>query len=345
MRPAAICGIGILSRCAQSVEELTLLCSGKEPELAANGRLTFASRVPAAKLRRCSHYMKLGVNATSLAAEDGCISENMDPARIGTIFTTGYGAVESNIQFSDSVVKGNPDLCPPTAFLSSVPNSCVGQICIVQGYRGVSTLLMGGDPLEYTALLLETGKADTILCGAVEEYNKEAADSIMAVPSAAGCEISEGAAVLVVRRCEEASNDYCKASGFSSASLPVYPYLHRVPAEQAVPVIRQTVRALCGETPPDAVFTAFNGTYFDQLEAAGLRGCLPASVTVCEPKKFFGETLGSGYLMSAALAAVCLKSGKLPPGIISKGSPGKLESILVTGIDTSGNYCCMLLER
>lgn len=345
MKPVAICGIGILSRCAQSVEELTLLCTGKEPELAAVGRLTFASHVPASKLRRCSHYMKLGVNVSGLAAEDGCISENMNPARIGTIFTTGYGAVESNIQFSDSVVKGNPDLCPPTAFLSSVPNSCVGQTCIVRGYRGVSTLLMGGDPLEYTTLLLETGKADCILCGAVEEYNRETADSIMTVPHAAGCEISEGAAALAVRRCEEVSDYYCKASGFSSASLPVYPYLHRVPAEHAVPVIRQTVLALCRETPPDAVFTTSNGTYFDQLEAAGLRDCLPASAAVCAPKRIFGETLGSGYLMSAALAAVCLKAGKLPPGIISICSQGKLESILVTGIDTSGNYCCMLLKK
>ena len=105
-------------------------------------QLDFPSDVPSAKLRRCSRYSKLAAAAADFARKDGHIPDDIDGTRVGTIISTGFGASENNIQFSDSVVKGDPALCSPTVFSGTVPNSCVGQICIVNGYKGVSTVLM-----------------------------------------------------------------------------------------------------------------------------------------------------------------------------------------------------------
>ena len=44
---------------------------------------------------------------------------------------------------------------------------------MINGIKGEGTMLRGGDPLEYAALLLKTGKADTILCGETEEWSEE----------------------------------------------------------------------------------------------------------------------------------------------------------------------------
>ena len=143
MKPVYIDGIGIISRCAMSANELLRITEGEAPET-KSGMLDFTSDVPPAKLRRCSRYNKLAAAAADNARKDGNIPDDIDGTRVGTIISTGFGAVESNIKFSDSVVKGEPALCSPTVFSGTVPNSCVGQICIINGYKGVSTVLMGG---------------------------------------------------------------------------------------------------------------------------------------------------------------------------------------------------------
>jgi 3-oxoacyl-(acyl-carrier-protein) synthase len=91
------------------------------------------------------------------------------------------------------------------------------------------------------------------------------------------------------------------------------------------------------------VFTSENGTYFDEIEKEALAKALGTEAVYAAPKKLFGETLGSSYMLGVALAAASLKKGSIPKGIAS-GTAECLRRILVTGLDTAGNYCCMLLE-
>ncbi len=340
MKPVYIDGIGIISRCAMSAAELMKIAEGKIPEI-NGGRPEFTSNVPSSKLRRCSRYSKLAVAAADFARIDGKYPDDIDVTRVGTIISTGFGAAESNIRFSDSVARGNPALCSPTVFSGTVPNSCVGQICIVNGYKGVSTVLMGGDPLEYTSLLLSGKKADVILCGSVEEYSGELFDSIKTLKTAAGSDISEGTAVFTVRA-EKSLNTYCKVSDFSSALLPVYP-LTASADKQCSKLIAKAVSEICGDKVPDAVFTAANGTYFDSIEKEAMDSVFENRTVYAYPKRLFGETLGSGYMLSAALAAAVLKTGKVSDNFADK-SLDSVKTILVTGTDTAGNYCCMLSE-
>ncbi len=340
MNPVYIDGIGIISRCACSADELSALLNKDESyELHKTGKADYTPVVPSAKLRRCSGYTKLAAETAARAAEDGNITSESDKLRIGTIISTGFGAAESNTKFADSVVKGEPALCSPAVFAGTVPNSCVGQICIIGGYKGVSTLLMGGDPLEYAAMLLNSGKADTILCGSVEEYFNELVDSIMLSAAAQGCEISEGAAVLTVSA-EKSDRTYCKAATFGSSSFEECPYLHEMSAEEAEEVISSAIKQL-GTDSPDIVFTCANGTYFDSIEQETLSKIFPQSIFY-SPKKLFGETLGSGYMMNISLAAAVLRKQKLP--LSSEMLSFPIKCIAVTGVDMAGNYLCALLE-
>ncbi len=337
MRPVYIDGIGIISRCAVSAEDLAEIVNGGSIKY-ESGRIEFKSNIPASKLRRCSRYSSLAAVAADGARIDADIPEDMDKYRIGTIFSTGYGASENNIEFSDSVVNGDPQKCSPTIFSGTVPNSCVGQVCILNGYKGVSTLLMGGDPLEYSALLLNNKKADVILCGSVEEYSEELFGSVMSYEAAQGCEVCEGTAIMALRA-EKSGRSYCEVSDTASLSLPQYPYIHRLD-DKCIQMIYDTVS---GSFPviPDAVFTSENGTYFDNIERRALEMAFGSNTLYAAPKKLFGETLGSGYMLSAALACAALKQGKLPAVLGKKENVG---SILVTGTDTVGNYCCVLLK-
>lgn len=333
-------GIGIISRCACSADDLSVLISqNKANEIHTAGKIDYTPAVSSSLLRRCSRYTKLAAEAAERSAKDGNINSNGDMYRIGTVISTGYGAAEYNTMFAASVAKGDPALCSPLVFANTVPNSCVGQICMIGGYKGVSTLLMGGDPLEYTAMLLDSDKADTILCGSVEEYFGDLADAVMLTDAAKGCEISEGAAVLTVSS-EKNNGTYCKAAMFGSSSFDQCPLLYKITAAEAENTIDPALKML-GTNSPDIVFSCANGTYFDDIEMNILKKFFPDSVFY-SPKRLFGETLGCGYMLSITLAAAALKGQELS----FLGSPviPAVNSIAVTGIDMAGNYLCTLLE-
>ena len=284
----------------------------------------FPIEIPPAKLRRNSRYNKLACSAADLALKDCTDFGGIDRHRIGTIISTGYGAVEYFSDFADQVVKGDPAACSPALFSGSVPNSCVGQIAIINGLKGVSTVLAGGDPLEYSSLLMKTNRADMILTGSVEEYFKPLYESISSFDAAKGTKLSEGAAMMVFRSIKT-EKTYCEVCGHSGISLGADPYIHKLNdvSELIVDVLKK-------QEPPDIIFTAENGTYFDEIEETAIKQTFPTTETYA-PKKEYGESLGCGFALSTALAAKEIKNGKY-------------GSVLVTGVDMIGNYCTVMLK-
>lgn len=323
---AYIESIGVISRCAQSVCELTNVQNGGEYQESALP-IEFDSQIPSAKMRRNSRYNKFACTAADNAVRETAIPEALDRRRIGTIISTGYGSSVNNTRFAETVTKGVPGLCSPYIYAGTVPNSCVGQICILNGFKGVSTVLTGGDPLEYSALLLAANKADMILCGSVEEYCEALYSELGGLDTLKGAQLSEGTAMMMMTR-ERTEKTLCAVTDFSSASLGKSPLLHRLDDNSAEIVFGVLDRY---NDTPDAVFTAANGTYFDDMEDAAIYKKFPEAVRLA-PKKYTGETLGCGYAINAAFAAAAI-------------SCGKYDKVLVTGVDMVGNYCTSMIER
>lgn len=331
MKTIYINGLGVH---AYGTEDGVKLCERvirEETEPVNSGKISFESAVKPSKLRRCSRYTKMAVSAAAMAAAEGKIK---NPEETGTILATGYGAVESNISFADSVVKGDPALCSPATFANTVPNSCVGQICIVQGYKGYSTMLTGGDPLEYATLLLRNQKAENIICGGVEEYNEELKSAVMRSKILSDTMISEAAAMLCLSA-EKTESTYCKIKGFASASLYHNPYLYQVNKESAARELRNIYSRITEFGQPDLILTQDNGTYFDEIERDALKEYFGEDIAVTAPKKKLGETLGCGYVLNTAVGASILRDGEQKD----------IHTVLATGIDMHGNYLTVLLEE
>lgn len=323
---AYIESVGVISRCARSFDDIVRILGGGSYDTAALP-IEFDSQLPPAKMRRNSRYNKFACTAADDAVCAAAIPEALDRRRIGTIISTGYGSSVNNTQFAEATVKGVPGLCSPYIYSGTVPNSCVGQICILNGFKGVSTVLTGGDPLEYSSLLIATDKADMILCGSVEEYNEALYAELGRLETLKCSELSEGAAMFMLTR-EKTDKTHCAVTDFSSASLGKSPLLHRLDDNSAEIVFGVLDRY---NDTPDAVFTAANGTYFDDMEDAAIYKKFPEAVRLA-PKKYTGETLGCGYAINAAFAAAAI-------------SCGKYDKVLVTGVDMVGNYCTSMIER
>lgn len=343
MKKTIISGIGLVNRAGISTDELWEHLCGKELPSEQEDATAFKVKLPSSKLRRFNRYSKMALYASMEAWEEAGNLEETDPFRRGTIFTTGYGAMVSHLKFCEEVANGSPDSCSPTVFTGIVPNSCVGTVCMFLKCKGVSTVLMGGNHLEYSKLLLENGNADFILTGAVEEYSQDLFEALAEEPAARGADIAEGCAVFCMEPGGEKTG-YCTVERTGTAGLFGFPLLTVVDPEESSAGIEELLRDYDGEQP-DFVFCSSNGTYFDEIEEKILRSRYPEENIIKGVKSITGETIGCGFSMNVAAAALCLKHGYIPAALSGRDTDISAEKILVTGFDTAGNYMICVLGK
>lgn len=342
--PLYVNGIGILSPGASSAAELMALADRLKSGEALSGeadftaKVSFPAGVPPAKVRRAPRYVKMTLAAASLAWEDGGLPDEEREA-VGTVFLTGYGSLESTIAFTESVLDGVPSLASPTRFSYTVPNSCLGQTCIAHGFRGASTMLLGGDPVEYAALLLAGGKAKHIVCGAVDEWNEDLRTSLRAAGQIPAETAVDGAVMLLLSG-EEGRHAYCRVTNFSSAGIPACPYVEPLDIAERGETSRNMAEALAElslDASPELLLTTANGSDFDAVEERALSEVFGGDVPRLAAKRVFGEAFAAGYLENIALGAALLRLEK------EKENTG-IRSLVATGMDLHGNYLAAKLE-
>ncbi|MBB3662099.1 3-oxoacyl-[acyl-carrier-protein] synthase II [Prauserella sediminis] len=155
----------------------------------------------------------------------GCIQRNQSaPGGIaprsvtGVVLGTTSGSAQTQLDFTrESLTRPKPYRVNPALMPFALMNSAAGQTAIWHGLTGPNTTIAGGrmsglSTLRYGARLLAAGRADAVLCGAVEEYGPARqwlADQ--RTPAAAGRRpLGEGGAVLLL---EPAADDPFAASG------------------------------------------------------------------------------------------------------------------------------------
>lgn len=125
--------------------------------------------------------------ATGLAmAAVGQILEQMNDSigaeqELALVLGTTAGSVQSAMDFvKDSFVKPRPFQVDPARFPNAVMNRAAGQCAIWHNLRGPNATVAGGRAasllaLKYGARLHRRERAETVLCGAVEEYSSQRA--------------------------------------------------------------------------------------------------------------------------------------------------------------------------
>ncbi|MBQ7498542.1 MAG: hypothetical protein IJU00_12055 [Selenomonas sp.] len=345
MNPVSIRGIGLITPVAGNAGELMELARNllRDENRWQNVKgqpspLEFSLGLPPSKVRRAPRLVKMAVAAAHQALEDAkipdCTGED-----IGTVLSTSYGTVESNVIFAESVVDAVPSLASPAVFPYTVPNSCLGQVCIVHGLQGPSTMLMGGDALEYSSLLLQGQKASYMLCGAVEEASPSLISSYEEDGILPADVLADGAVMFVLEAGGDNADGYCQVTAVASAALPACPYVSSLDDDakaQAVQAMAEILQETAGEKLPDLVLTAENGSYFDTAEKEALQKAFGGQVSYRAAKAFFGEGLSTGYGENVALGAALIKAAKEQEKTVPR--------ILAAGLDGHGNYLAALLE-
>lgn len=349
MENIKVMGIGVISKLGNDIDEIWANLDTSCESTDSQGKIDFESVVPKKKRRRMNRYSEMTVYTTNKALESSQIDmETLDKTKVGTIFSTGYGPMVSNLAFAEMVHEGDQDLCSPTVFANTVSNTCVGHICMEYGFQGVSTILMGSNNIAYSGSLLRKGVADLIVTGSVEEYCKELYDAFKQKELTKDVPIQEASVTFVLKKSDESKSGYCEIIETKDCNLGVYPLIEKVDDER----VKQNITKLLKQehernhSEINLIIDSSNGSYFDTLESDILTDIFGEQIPrINNVKKLFGETLGSSCNIGLLAGALILKNGYIPEKLGQRIKVDRLETILVTGYDVSGNYTATIITK
>ncbi|TDD44126.1 beta-ketoacyl synthase N-terminal-like domain-containing protein [Saccharopolyspora elongata] len=124
----------------------------------------------------------------------------------GLALGTSTGSAQSMMDFTrDSLVGERPYLVDPARFPNTVMNCAAGQSAIWHRLKGPNTTIAGGRAtgllaLQYALRLQKAGRAETLLCGAVEEFSTARAWLEWHATDRRDNVLGEGAAVWLLER-------------------------------------------------------------------------------------------------------------------------------------------------
>ena len=125
-------------------------------------------------LRRQSRYTQLAVEASNQAMKDsGLDMSKENPFRVGVIFGSGIGGIETVNEDSVKMAEGGPRKISPLMIPKGLTNMGSGAIAIQHGLQGpnkaiVTACATGTNCIGDAAEMIRAGKADVIFAGGSE---------------------------------------------------------------------------------------------------------------------------------------------------------------------------------
>lgn len=353
-----ITGIGAVTRLGCTLPEIWAGLSQSGVDGAGEQEVPFPipEVIPRARMRRMDRYAYMAVYTSQvIAADRGPLP--FAPERVGTIFNSGYGPLNTNLAFGESVAAGDPDCASPTLFSGTVANACVGHVAIHLGLKGVSTILMGSNHLGYSFDLLTDGRADAIYTGGVEEYCKPLFSSFreLGEPGAGETPITEGAATLLLEAGDGRKEDgkaaaLCEMLSYSDGNLGGHPSVD--PGTEYNPLLFMEIMddALnrAGVKPGDIGLVIKAGNVKSPAglaEDEALNRLFKGEVHTLDVKSAFGETLGASLALGAAAGALCLHHQHIPLPESHSARQSDLPYVLVNAYDVCGQMTSLVLGR
>ncbi|MEU6663858.1 beta-ketoacyl-[acyl-carrier-protein] synthase family protein [Streptomyces sp. NPDC046821] len=302
------------------------------------------ARIGGGKSWRMGQFTRLAVLAAREAVADaGFAGGDWDGARVAVVIGSGLaGAVHLEEQSARMLQEG-PERVAPTLIPMLISNMAAGEVALDLGARGPSlatesACASGASALAVARDLLLSGACDIAVAGGTEAaitpvittgfHRMGALSSRGDEPAAAsrpfaadrdGFVIAEGAAICVLERPADARSrgrrSYALLAGAgqsTDAHHPTAPAPGGAVAESAL----RTAIADAGLAPGDIDHVNAHGTSTslnDRAEAELIARVLPHGPSVTAPKGVLGHSLGAAGAIEAALTALTIHHGKVPP--------------------------------
>jgi hypothetical protein len=109
-----------------------------------------------------------------LKAESDTTKEN----NTALVFANKSSSLDTDVKYQNSISDTENYYPSPAVFVYTLPNICLGEISIRHQLKSENSFFIFADynpefMVKYSNILLETQKADKVLCGWVEYYNED----------------------------------------------------------------------------------------------------------------------------------------------------------------------------
>ncbi|MEV4555502.1 beta-ketoacyl-[acyl-carrier-protein] synthase family protein [Kitasatospora sp. NPDC049285] len=311
-----------------------------------------APEVPAVEVlppteTRCADrfvLLALAAAADALADAELTVGQHADPERVAVVLATGGGGLETYEQQADGRRQRGRAAVSPYLLPGMLSNMAAARIAITHGIRGYSSAVItacaaGAQAVAEGLRLIRGGEADVVVCGGSEAPlhptiaaafdNSRALASGWDDPTQAsrpfdarrnGFVLGEGSAVLVLERAEHAAArgaaGYAEVAGWGATTDAHHPTMPRPDGSGAAAAMRLALRSAGLDAGAvDYVNAHGTGTKLgDRAEASALRAVFgPDGPSVSSTKGATGHLLGAAGAVEAAVCALAVAEGVLPP--------------------------------
>ncbi len=300
--------------------------------------------------RRTDLYCHYSMAAAKLAmADSGLEREKEDPARLGVILASGIGGLQSLQTQHRILMEKGPNRCSPFMIPQMICNMASGLIAIEFQLKGpnyavVSACASASHAIGDAMRLIQYGDADVILSGGSDASvcmlgfagfcALRALSTRNDAPEKAsrpfdkerdGFVIAEGAGVLVLEEMEHARRRgapiYCELAGYGATCDAFH---ETAPSEDGDGAARAMQLALADAQANGNELDYINahGTSTllnDRCETLAIKRALgdekAHKVMVSSTKSMTGHLLGAAGAVEAAVCALAIKHGVVPPTI------------------------------
>lgn len=352
----AITGLGAVTCLGNSVDELwTNICRGQtgilpidyEPKVIKTRRM---GRVRDFQLdiefdprwkNKCDIHLQYALNAAKQAVEQsGLDFSKLDPSRVHTVIGTTAGAYDFVVDNQRRIDLGKaslPNFIP--GHINNMPAAYINMHWGIEGSGlGISgACAAGSQAISIGSMLIETGQADVVICGASDSWLSEVAVSgfeslgalsysdIMPRPfdrNRDGFAISEGAAIIVLENSNHAkrrgADILAYLSGWGISSDAYHPTSPNPDGRAFHRMINQALsRARINAEQVDYINAHATATRVgDAVECQNVVAIFGSQPYISSTKSMTGHSIGS---TSAIEAVICVKSiqDKRIPGTIN----------------------------
>ena len=282
-------------------------------------------------------------------AEDAAARPDMD--RTGVLFGTGIGGIEVTGENYKTLFDRGPDRLSPLAVPELITNEAAGNVAIALGAKGpaqvVSTACASStDALGFALDMIRAGRADVMIAGGTEacvtEFcvggfmkMKALSTGFNAEPARAcrpfnadrdGFVMGDGAAVLILESEEHArqrgAKVYAELAGYGATCDAFHITAPDPSGDGAVKAIRIAL-ADAGVTDLSTVdYINAHGTSThlnDQMETKAFKTVFgeegAKAINISSTKSMHGHLLGGTGALEAAITALAIRDGFVPPTI------------------------------
>lgn len=363
----AVTGLGVVSCLGNSVDELwDNICQGNTGILPFEFESDVIKTKKVGKVKnfilnpefdarwksKTDKHIQFALNATKQAIDQSGLNfESVDPGRVHTVIGTTAGGYDFIINNQKRIDAGKP--CLPNFIPGHINNMMSSYINMHWGIEGSGlgisgACAAGSQAISVAAMLIETGQADVVVCGASDSWLSELTISgfeslgalsfneVMPKPFDQfrdGFAISEGSAIIILESMEYAqsrnANVLAVLSGYGISNDAYHP---TSPNPEGRAFLRMTDQAMnragISHNQVDYINAHATATKVgDAVECQNLFKIFKDNPFISSTKSMTGHSIGSTSAIEAVISILSVKNNIIPGTInltnIDPLCPGK----------------------